>query len=185
MSLKSSATAGRANAHRLVRITTFGFLALAMLLVHRAAEAVDGCMVILCLAAPKWREVPMCVPVIHQLHRDLARGRPFPVCNTAGPNNWTENTWASAPGNCPEHYTRLVEGPNRPMPVCDYAGVVTVYVNGAPFTRTWWNADADSVTEFTPAAKAQLGTWDPKFDDDHALWLALQPPPPPACPPLC
>jgi hypothetical protein len=35
------------------------------------------------------------------------------------------------------------------------------------------------VTEFTPAAKAQLGTWDTKFDDDYAAWFAALPPPAP------
>ena len=34
----------------------------------------------------------------------------------------------------------------------------------------------DTVTEFTPAAKARFGTWDTRFDDDYALWLASQPP---------
>ena len=48
-----------------------------------------------------------------------------------------------------------------------------------------WAADIagfgadDTVTEFTPAAKAQLGTWDTKFDDDYAAWFAALPPPAP------
>ena len=37
----------------------------------------------------------------------------------------------------------------------------------------------DTVTEFSPAAKAQLGTWDTKFDDDYAAWFAALPPPAP------
>ena len=39
----------------------------------------------------------------------------------------------------------------------------------------------ETVTEFTPAAKTQLGTWDSKFDDDYAIWLASLPPPAPTC----
>ncbi|RZA15171.1 MAG: hypothetical protein EOP02_25220, partial [Proteobacteria bacterium] len=35
----------------------------------------DGCVVLLCLAAPSWRAIPQCVPPIRQLFRDLARGR--------------------------------------------------------------------------------------------------------------
>jgi hypothetical protein len=31
------------------------------------AHALDGCKVMLCLAAPNWREVPLCVPTIHEL----------------------------------------------------------------------------------------------------------------------
>jgi hypothetical protein len=37
----------------------------------------------------------------------------------------------------------------------------------------------DTVTEFSPAAKAQLGTWDTRFEDDYAAWLAALPPPAP------
>lgn len=140
------------------------------------AHAVDGCKVLLCLAAPSWRSIPECVPTIHQLHRDLARGKPFPVCSMAGAGNSANNTWASAPGYCPPQYTRVFEGESGPIYSCDYAGAVTVNINGAPFTRTWWNAGGDTVTEFTPAAKAQLGTWDTKFDDDYAAWFAALPP---------
>ena len=146
------------------------------------ARAVDGCKVLLCLAAPSWRSIPECVPTINQLHRDLARGKPFPVCSMAGAGNSANNDWASAPANCPPQYTRVFDGESGPIYSCDYAGAVTVAINGAPFTRTWWNMDGDTVTEFTPAAKAQLGTWDSKFDDDYATWFASLPPPAPPCP---
>lgn len=143
------------------------------------AHAVDGCKVLLCLAAPSWRSIPECVPTINQLHRDLARGKPFPVCSMAGAGNSANNTWASAPGYCPPQYTRVFDGESGPIYTCDYAGAVTVNINGAPFTRTWWNMGGDTVTEFTPAAKAQLGTWDTKFDDDYDAWFAALPPPAP------
>lgn len=145
------------------------------------ARAVDGCKVLLCLAAPSWRSIPECVPTINQLHRDLARGKPFPVCSMAGAGNSANNDWASAPANCPPQYTRVFDGESGPIYSCDYAGAVTVSINGAPFTRTWWNMGGDTVTEFTPAAKAQLGTWDRKFDDDYASWLASLPPPTQSC----
>ena len=49
------------------------------------------------------------------------------------------------------------------------AGAVSVSIDdGAPWTRTWWTLGGDTVTEFIPAAKAQLGTWDTRFDDDYA-----------------
>ena len=145
------------------------------------ARAVDGCKVLLCLAAPSWRSIPECVPTINQLHRDLARGKPFPVCSMAGAGNSANNDWASAPTNCPPQYTRVLDGESGPIYSCDYAGAVTVSINGAPFTRTWWSMGGDTVTEFTPAAKAQLGTWDRKFDDDYASWLAAQPVPTQSC----
>jgi hypothetical protein len=41
----------------------------------------------------------------------------------------------------------------------------------------------DTVTEFTPAAKAQLGDWDTRFDDDLTAWLAALPSPGVRAPP--
>jgi len=165
------------------RITVAGLFACLLvasaMMVPTAARAVDGCKVLLCLAAPSWRSIPECVPTINQLHRDLARGKPFPVCSMAGAGNSANNAWSSAPTNCPPQYTRVFDGESGPIYSCDYAGAVTVNINGAPFTRTWWSMGGDTVTEFTPAAKAQLGTWDTKFDDDYAVWLASLPPPAP------
>ena len=63
------------------------------------------------------------------------------------------------------------------MYVCDYVGAVSVTIEGAPFARTWWNMGGDTVTDFSPAAKAQLGSWDTRFDDEHAAWLSTLPPP--------
>jgi len=140
------------------------------------ASAVDGCQVLLCLAAPSWRDIPQCVPTITQLLRDLARGKPFPSCAMAGSGNTAGHDWASAPGFCPPQYTRAVEGPNGPRYHCDQTGAISVTVNGSPFTRTWWTLEGGTVTEYSPAAKAQLGRWDTRFDDDYAAWLASQPP---------
>jgi hypothetical protein len=74
-----------------------------------AAQAVDGCLVLLCFAAPSWRAIPQCVPPIRQVLRDLARGRAFPHCAMAGPANSASHQWSSAPANCPSQYTRVVE----------------------------------------------------------------------------
>ena len=156
------------------------FIALATL-APTPAHAVDGCKVLLCLAAPSWRSIPECVPTINQLHRDLARGKPFPTCSMAGTGSSANNTWASAPANCPPQYTRVFDGESGPVYSCDYSGAVTVNINGAPFTRTWWRMGGDTVTEFTPAAKTQLRSWDTKFDDDYAAWLAAQPAPTQSC----
>lgn len=145
----------------------------------RAAHAVDGCLVLLCFAAPNWRSIPQCVPPIRQVLRDLARGKPFPTCAMAGAGNSASHAWASAPGYCPPQYTRVFDGESGPIYSCDYTGAVSVSINGAPFARTWWTMAGDSVTEFSPAAKAQLGTWDTRFDDDYAAWLAALPPPTP------
>lgn len=153
-----------------------------MLFASVPARAVDGCLVLLCLAAPSWSSIPQCVSPVRQLYRDLSRGRPFPRCAIAGAGNHAANEWASAPALCPPQYTRVFEGHAGPVYACDYDGSVSVTVNGGLFSRTWWNLGGDSVTEFSPAAKATLGTWDTRFDDDHARWLATQPPPGPIDP---
>jgi hypothetical protein len=147
------------------------------LLAPAPAHAVDGCLVLLCFAAPSWRSVPQCVPPIRQVLRDLARGRAFPTCGMAGAGNAAVHRWASAPGFCPPQYTRAWDGEGGPMYMCDYVGAVSVTIEGAPFARTWWNMGGDTVTDFSPAAKAQLGSWDTRFDDEHAAWLNTLPPP--------
>lgn len=146
------------------------------------AQAVDGCLVLLCFAAPSWRAIPQCVPAITSVLRDLARGRVFPTCGMSGPGNNASHRWASAPENCPPQYTWVYEGELGPVYNCTYSGAVSVNVNGAPWAQVWWRMDGDSVTEYSPAAKAQLGTWDTRFEDDYAAWLASLPPPPPPCP---
>jgi hypothetical protein len=100
----------------------------------------------------------------------------------AGAGNTAQHAWASAPSNCPPQYTRVHETEAGPIYTCDYAGAVSVSVEGKPFARTWWNMGGDTVTEFSPAAKTQLGSWDARFDDEHAAWLAALPPLPAANP---
>jgi hypothetical protein len=109
--------------------------------------------------------------------RDLARGKPFPVCAMSGSGNSATHSWSDAPSFCPPQYTRVFDVPNGPVYSCDYSGAISVVVQGVPFARTWWSASGDAVTEFTPAAKVQLGTWDTRFDADYAKWLAAQPAP--------
>ncbi|MBK1613036.1 hypothetical protein CKO44_06055 [Rubrivivax gelatinosus] len=140
------------------------------------AHAVDGCLVLLCLAAPSWRAIPQCVPPIRQLFSDLRRGRPFPTCSMAGPGNNSRHQWAMAPSFCPPQYTREVWAANGPRYVCDYRGAISVSVDGQFWSRTWWTS-GDSVTEFSDAAKASLiDGWDTRFDDEYARWEAGQRP---------
>jgi hypothetical protein len=134
------------------------------------ARSADGCLVLLCLAAPSWRAIAQCVPPVQQVFRDLARGRPFPTCSMAGAGNSASHAWASAPDFCPPQYTRVIEAESSPIHQCDYSGAVSVSINGAPFSRTWWSLGGGSVTEFSQAAKTQLGNWDTRFDDDYAKW---------------
>src|SRR4051812_38577551 len=143
------------------------------------ARAVDGCLVLLCFAAPSWGAIAQCVPPITQVLRDLARGKPFPTCGMAGAGNSAGNAWASAPTFCPPQYTRVsYYDAGAPTYSCDYTGAVSVSINGALFARTWWSMAGDTVTDFSPAAKTELGSWNTRFDDDYAAWLATQAPVP-------
>lgn len=159
-----------------------GLVAAAALVLPTPARAVDGCLVLLCFAAPSWRAIPQCVPPIRQVLFDLARGHVFPTCGMAGGGNSASHTWASAPGFCPPQYTRFYQGESQVIYSCDFLGAVSVSVNGAPFARTWWTMSGDSVTEFSPAAKAQMGAWDTRFDDDFAAWRSTLLPAQPVSP---
>lgn len=161
---------------RRARLLAISAATAALGLTSLPARAVDGCLVLLCLAAPSWRAIPQCVPPVKQLFRDLARGRPFPTCAMSGAGNSAVNRWTSAPMFCPPQYTRLFDGEGVPVYQCDYTGAISVSINGSLFSRTWWSIGDDTVTEFTPAARQQFGTWDTRFDEDFARWLALQPP---------
>jgi hypothetical protein len=55
-----------------------------------AQDASFGCKVLLCAASsPSWSGIPYCVPVMQQLFKQLAKGKPWPVCSEGK---------ASAPG---------------------------------------------------------------------------------------
>lgn len=157
-------------------------VAAALSMVAAPARAVDGCLLLLCLAAPSWRAVSQCVPPVTQALRDLARGRPFPTCAMSGVGNSANHQWASAPGNCPPHYTRAMEMETGIVYSCDFTGAVAVVVDGSMWSRTWWRVGGETATEFSPEAKARMGSWDTQFDDDYALWLSSLPPPQPPCP---
>ena len=172
----------RARLHRIARawLTTPGF-AIAAALLPAKADAVDGCLVLLCLAAPSWRAIAQCVPPVQSVLRDLARGRPFPSCSMSGSSGTAANRWSAAPDFCPPQYTMSVEGPSGTIFQCRYDAAVSVTIGGALWTRTWWNMAGETVTEYLPAAKASLGSWDTRFDNDYASWLSTQSPPASAC----
>ena len=158
-------------------------IAAALATTSAPARAVDGCLLLLCLAAPSWRAIPQCVPPVTQALRDLARGRPFPTCAMSGPGNSASHQWASAPGNCPAQYTRAMELENGLAYSCDYSGAVSVFIDGSLWSRTWWRMGGGATaTEFSPAAKASMGHWDTQFDTDYASWLSSLPPAQPPCP---
>lgn len=155
--------------------TTATALLTTALLAPALAHAADGCLVLLCFAAPSWKSIPQCVPPIREVLHDLARGKAFPTCGMSGAGSSAAHKWARAPGNCPPQYTRIHETERGKLYRCEYNGVVTVTIDGKQFTRTWWDMGGDTVTDFSPAAKSQLGTWDTRYDDEQAEWLRSHP----------
>jgi hypothetical protein len=140
------------------------------------ARAVDGCLVLLCFAAPSWRSIPQCVSPIQQVLNDLSHGHSFPSCDMSGAGTGASNEPAFAPSHCPPQYT--TQSSHSQTYFCSYTGAISVEVDGAFWSRTWWNTSGDSVTEYSDVAKAQLGTWDTRFDDDYAVWLVANQPAP-------
>lgn len=137
------------------------------------AQAVDGCLLLMCLAAPKPKEIPMCAMTIRDYLHDAARGKPFPGC---GGMSGQSNVDAS---NCPPQYITMVQTSVDVLtPVCRWTGVTVTYVDGQVFTRAWWNQAGESVIEYTPDARARLaagnGQIDPTWDLDLAAWQAAQ-----------
>ena len=157
-----------------------------------AARAVDGCVVLLCLAGT-WSAIPQCVPPVEQLFTDLARGRPFPTCAfapapslpasatapntvaaptpTAGVSGPTfSNLEALTLQNCPVQY--VVEFDGQLVTCSGYVGVINVTVNGVPWSQTLWSLSGASVTCYSSAAESALGISNTPCDQDLAAYNA-------------
>ena len=132
-----------------------------------AARAVDGCVVLLCLAG-NWSAIGQCVPPVEQLFADLALGQPFPTCAFASvpsaPTGTspavtaaTPTTNASGPTpavleaitqqNCPVQYAIVLDG--QFVSCSGYLGLIRVTVNGLPWSLTLWSPGGASVTCFS------------------------------------
>lgn len=112
------------------------------------AQADDwGCEVLLCLASPKSpTEFKECIPPIRRLWRTLARGKGFPSCEMNSKTSEARHEWASA-NNCPPGQLYWVGDRAE----CSMRGVVTVTINGAVQSRTWWS-NADVIAEDVDAS---------------------------------
>lgn len=106
----------------------------------------------MCLSNPAGpTAVAQCVPPITKLWRHLSLGHAFPTCDMDnGQNHYAQHEWATA-RNCPDGYQ--LPGPDGEI-LCRMKGVVTVILNGAPVSRTWWG-DEGTVVEGA-SSRAQL-----------------------------
>lgn len=113
------------------------------IMVHGTARADDwGCQVILCLSNPGGPEqYGECVPPIERLWAALRHGDSFPTCDFgAGGSQGTSvvNVFASA-GYCREDLLYW-GGPEQSELLCNARGAINVEIDGALYTRVWWDA---------------------------------------------
>jgi hypothetical protein len=151
-------------------------VALALCMSAGASRAADGCTVLLCLAGP-WMSIQQCVPPVAQTLRDLALGKPFPVCDMSGEGNGARNDWATE-ATCPEMY-RNYNQDNGVYEACAYPGRITVVIDGQLWSEMFWTTSGPTSTRYSDYARAQLGdSLDPTYDRDLAAWEAAHQPPP-------
>lgn len=123
-----------------------------------------GCQVILCLSNPGGPEqYGECVPPVEKLWAALRHGDPFPTCDFgAGGSQGTSavNVFAGA-GYCREDLLYW-GGPEQSELLCNARGAINVEIDGALYTRVWWDArGADrTITEFYGGGTTQV-SYDP------------------------
>ena len=128
------------------------FLGTSILLPGTARADDWGCQVILCLSNPGGPEqYAECVPPIEKLWAALRHGDPFPACDFgAGGAQGTSaaNIFASA-GYCREDLLYW-GGPEQGELLCNARGAINVEIDGALYTRVWWDARGTdrTITEF-------------------------------------
>ncbi|MBB5406439.1 hypothetical protein HDG34_000354 [Paraburkholderia sp. HC6.4b] len=133
----------------------------ASILAPGTAHADDwGCQVILCLSNPGGPEqYGECVPPIERLWTALRQGDPFPACDFgAGGSQGTSavNIFAGT-GYCREDLLYW-GGPKQSELLCNARGAINVEIDGALYTRVWWDAGgADrTITEFYGAGSTAI-----------------------------
>lgn len=144
-----------------------------LLLTATGACAADGCKFLLCIAGP-WTGIPLCVPTVHEVFRDLALGRPFPICSMSGSGNSAGNTWVDEAG-CPSMY-RQYNAESGSYIGCTYPGRISVYLNGSLWSHVFWNMSGGTSTMYTDTARASLTQQpgalplDDLFRNDLSAW---------------
>ena len=128
-------------------------LAVFSMLSATLAHAADGCKFLLCIAGP-WSSISQCVPTVHDVFRDLARGRPFPTCGIGGANTTAHNDWLDA-SPCPSMY-RQCNYRSGSYSGCIYPGRISVYVNGGLWSQVYWDMSANTSTSYSAAAQPGL-----------------------------
>lgn len=165
--------------HRIKIKSWTSSLALAILSMFSAtsAHAADGCKFLLCIAGP-WSSIAACVPTVHEVLHDLARGRPFPTCGMSGANNSAHNTWVDE-ASCPSMY-RQYSSMSGGYSGCAFPARISVYINGGLWSQVYWDMSANTSTWYSAAARSGLtqpsgsAPLDDRFLNDLRGWNSVQ-----------
>lgn len=179
-----------------IRAALVGAMTSTLLLASPAAQASDGCTVLLCLAG-NWSDISECIAPVHRALRRLSLGLSLPHCEfgssplPALPGSGSSDSEASSsPATshansrwaiddfCPPQYRVVLdEERGESQWQCRYTGAIEVVINGQLWNRTWWDLSGNTVTEWTPLARSvapQLAT-DDRFDREYAAWRSSRP----------
>lgn len=156
------AVTGRALLRALRRWSTViaAFVGISILAPGTARADDRGCQVILCLSNPGGPEqYGECVPPIEKLWAALRHGDPFPTCDfgaDGAQGTSAVNIFASA-GYCREDLLYR-GGPEQSELLCNARGAINVEIDGALYTRVWWDARGPdrTITEFYGAGSTAV-----------------------------
>lgn len=175
-----------------------GALALVLAAATPPAHAVDGCKVLMCIAA-NWRDISECRPDVEGALRDVARGKGWPECSFSGsgseqPIPVTGSVrYDTMPNNCPEYFKSwfLVETENSFVWdwYCSFTGYIDTYVDHHHWVRTYYDPYGNSLPEWGVAAReafpVEVGDKRIGVDLYHDAWVAKgRPVGPPYDPPV-
>ncbi len=118
-----------------------GFAFAASLAISATASAVDGCEVLLCLAAPGgWNKISQCVPPMQQLFTSLAEGHAFPSCSLAGARPASRGNPQAGSGSyavpMPSNYYNQCPAGTTALPAGSYAVMAPNWIP-ADNTAAW------------------------------------------------
>lgn len=158
--------------HLLGALASF-FIGVFGLLAAPSAQAADGCKFLLCIAGP-WNSIAECRPTVREVFRDLARGRPFPMCAMSGAGNAASNNWATEQ-TCPAMYRQYNH--DGMYSGCTYPGRIEVFIEGRPWSTVYWGFGDNTSTYWTPEALSKLNQpgaapVDQTFQNDVNSWNA-------------
>ncbi|RRS01178.1 hypothetical protein EIP75_21625 [Aquabacterium soli] len=158
--------------HTLAAVSAACVAGIATLAMHTTVYAADGCKFLLCIAGP-WKSIPLCVPTVKEVFRDIAKGHGIPSCSMSGAGNSAANNWVNSEQACPVMYRYYGDYGYQG---CRYPGQITVLVDGQPWSTVYWDMAGNTSTFWTDKARTALTSTpgsaplDTTYDTDYATY---------------